>query len=181
MLGERIKELRLEHNMSQEDLAEILDVSRQSISKYENGTSDPSLDKIHMIVDFFRITYDDLLKGTSDIESINQETEDDERPRILIRSKVNDEKARFYKVEIVEKYTHIDYKPDALLVGIDSETIFGEHKINLAWYKTMKDAEMEKHQIELALKQGKSHYELQFDAPVRKRGFFSVQLIDEEP
>lgn len=44
-LGEKIYELRTQHNLSQGDLANELNVSRQSISKWENGNSTPDLDK----------------------------------------------------------------------------------------------------------------------------------------
>ena len=45
-LGERIYKLRTEKNLSQGDLADLLDVSRQSISKWENNSSVPELEKI---------------------------------------------------------------------------------------------------------------------------------------
>ena len=45
-LGERIYELRKQNNMSQGDLAEKLDVSRQTISKWENNSSLPEIEKI---------------------------------------------------------------------------------------------------------------------------------------
>ena len=46
MLGENIKNLRKENKMSQEQLAEKLDVSRQSVSLWENGQTTPSMDNI---------------------------------------------------------------------------------------------------------------------------------------
>ena len=45
-LGERIYRLRTERNMSQGDLAEALEVSRQSVSKWENNSAVPELDKL---------------------------------------------------------------------------------------------------------------------------------------
>lgn len=44
MFGERLKELREEKGMTQQDLAVFLNVSRPSISGYENNSNDPSLD-----------------------------------------------------------------------------------------------------------------------------------------
>ena len=62
-LGERLYELRTKHEMSQGDLAEKLDVSRQTISKWENNMSIPELDKIISLSNVFGVTVDYLVKG----------------------------------------------------------------------------------------------------------------------
>ena len=59
-LGERIYELRTKMNMSQGDLADKLDVSRQSVSKWENNTAVPDLDKLIKLCDIFEISLDEL-------------------------------------------------------------------------------------------------------------------------
>ena len=60
-LGERIYALRTQKGMSQGDLAEALDVSRQSISKWETGGSVPELDKLVKLSQLFGITLDELV------------------------------------------------------------------------------------------------------------------------
>lgn len=62
-LGERIYKLRTEKNLSQGDLAELLDVSRQSISKWENNSSVPELEKIVKLGEIFEVSLDELVKG----------------------------------------------------------------------------------------------------------------------
>lgn len=62
-LGEKIYKLRTDKNLSQGDLAEKLEVSRQSVSKWENGAAIPDLDKIIKLAEVFEITIDDLVKG----------------------------------------------------------------------------------------------------------------------
>ena len=62
-LGEHITALRAEHHMSQGDLAERLNVSRQSVSKWETNTSVPDLDKLIALSQVFDITLDELVKG----------------------------------------------------------------------------------------------------------------------
>ncbi len=62
-IGERIYNLRTERNLSQGDLAELLDVSRQSVSKWETGTASPDLDKIIKLSEIFGISIDELVKG----------------------------------------------------------------------------------------------------------------------
>lgn len=62
-IGEKIYNLRKEKNMSQEDLANVLNVSRQTISKWETGDSNPDFDKIVPLCNFFGISTDSFLKG----------------------------------------------------------------------------------------------------------------------
>lgn len=62
-LGERICKLRTERNMSQGDLADALEVSRQSISKWETNGSVPDLDKLVKLSELFDISLDELITG----------------------------------------------------------------------------------------------------------------------
>lgn len=62
-LGTTISRLRMERNMSQGDLAEALDVSRQSISKWETNSSIPELDKLVKLSRLFGVSLDELVTG----------------------------------------------------------------------------------------------------------------------
>ena len=62
-LGDRIYKLRTEKEMSQADLAESLEVSRQSISKWETNSSVPELDKLVKLSEIFGISLDELITG----------------------------------------------------------------------------------------------------------------------
>lgn len=62
-LAEKIITLRTNNNMSQGDLAEKLNVSRQSVSKWETGASIPDLEKLIAMSELFHITLDELVKG----------------------------------------------------------------------------------------------------------------------
>ena len=61
-LGETLKELRTEKNMTQEFVAESLGVSRQAVSKWENGTSEPSTSNLIAIAKLYEIAPEELLK-----------------------------------------------------------------------------------------------------------------------
>ena len=61
-LAEKILSLRTERGMSQDDLAEKLDVSRQSVSKWETAQSTPDLDKIIKLADLFGVSVDQLVR-----------------------------------------------------------------------------------------------------------------------
>lgn len=61
-LGEAIKEHRTRCKMTQEFVAETLGVSRQAVSKWENGTSDPSTSNLIALAKLFGISAEELLK-----------------------------------------------------------------------------------------------------------------------
>ena len=60
-LSENIYRLRTEKNMSQLDLADALEVSRQSVSKWETGAAVPELDKLVKMGNLFGVTLDTLV------------------------------------------------------------------------------------------------------------------------
>ena len=68
-IGEKIAQLRVNSGFSQEQLAEKITVSRQSISKWEMEQAFPQIDKIIMLCDLFNITTDELLRNDYKINS----------------------------------------------------------------------------------------------------------------
>ena len=67
MLGDNIRKYRKENNISQEKLAEELDVTRQSISLWENNQTQPSLENIVALAKIFKVTTDDLLSDETKV------------------------------------------------------------------------------------------------------------------
>lgn len=67
--GERLYKLRSDKNISQEELAELLDVSRQSISKWENDKAYPEMTRLLFMSDYFDVSLDYLMRGLEDEES----------------------------------------------------------------------------------------------------------------
>lgn len=61
-LGESLKENRLRCKMTQEFVAETLGVSRQAVSKWENGTSDPNTTNLIALSRLYKVTPEDLHK-----------------------------------------------------------------------------------------------------------------------
>lgn len=74
-LGEQIYKLRTEKNLSQGDLADRLDVSRQSISKWENNVTVPELEKLVKMSALFGVSLDVLVHGPG---AGNEETSESE-------------------------------------------------------------------------------------------------------
>lgn len=61
-LGEALKENRIRCQMTQEFVAETLGVSRQSVSKWENGSSDPSASNLIALAKLYKISPEELLE-----------------------------------------------------------------------------------------------------------------------
>lgn len=61
--GEKLQQLRKQNNLTQEQLAEKLYVSRTAVSKWESGKGYPNIDSLKSISKLFQVTIDDLLSG----------------------------------------------------------------------------------------------------------------------
>lgn len=61
MLQDKLKQLRRQAKLSQEQLAERLNVSRQAVTKWENGTGMPDIENLKAMASFFCISLDEPL------------------------------------------------------------------------------------------------------------------------
>lgn len=64
--GDYLKRLRIERGLSQERLSEALGLSRQSISKWEQGNSAPDIDNVKKLSEFFGVSVDSIINGEPD-------------------------------------------------------------------------------------------------------------------
>ncbi len=71
-LQEKLYQLRKRNGLSQEELAAQLEVSRQAVSKWEQGVSQPDLTKLTQLADIFHVSTDSLLREELPIESLPQ-------------------------------------------------------------------------------------------------------------
>ena len=76
MLGEKILKMRKEHNLSQEQLAEKLNVSRQTISNWENGKFYPDIDGLVNLSKCFNVSLDNLLSNDDKVLDYLKESTD---------------------------------------------------------------------------------------------------------
>ena len=79
-LGETIRSIRSEKGMSQGDLADALDVSRQSVSKWETDASVPELDKLVKMCDLFGVSLDELVRGVKKEETLESAEQPEPQP-----------------------------------------------------------------------------------------------------
>ncbi|MGM9522395.1 MAG: helix-turn-helix domain-containing protein [Oscillospiraceae bacterium] len=75
-VGAFLKELRKEKSMTQEQLAEYLNVSVRTVSRWETGSNMPDLDILIILSDYYEVDIKDLLEGERSIEKMNTEPAD---------------------------------------------------------------------------------------------------------
>ena len=86
-ISEKIQILRKEKRLSQEGLAEILNVSRQAVSKWESGQSYPEIDKLIGLSNIFDITLDDLIKDNIEFLDNRKENNNNKEDKVNIETK----------------------------------------------------------------------------------------------
>lgn len=89
-LGDKLSKLRKENNYTQEQLADVLGVSRQAISKWESDTTYPETDKLIRMSELFDCSLDYLLKDK--VETDNETQTDDSD--VLLRIRFHEKKSK---------------------------------------------------------------------------------------
>lgn len=100
-IGEKLFELRKEKNLSQEDVAERLNVTRQTVSKWETNQSTPDFDKIVPLCELFEISTEELLTGKKAEEPIKEEYQSEERQEKEEEKPLTKEEAKKKSAEVV--------------------------------------------------------------------------------
>ncbi len=98
-IGEKLYELRKGKNLSQEEVAEKLNVTRQTVSKWETNQSSPDFDKILPICELFEISTEELITGKKTKEKNNENEE--------MKKDVKEEKENLTRDEIRIKSAEI--------------------------------------------------------------------------
>lgn len=66
LFGDRLKELRKERNLTQEDIGNLCDVAKNTVSNWENNANQPSFEIVKKLAQYFGVTIDYLLNFTQD-------------------------------------------------------------------------------------------------------------------
>lgn len=119
--AEKILTLRKSNDLTQEELAEKLNVSRQSVSKWESGQAVPELEKIVALSSVFNVTTDYLLKP-AEIDELSVKTNilEKQQQQILLREKQRNKIVRcvmyavgvyllFFAVAFIGHYIAFDF------------------------------------------------------------------------
>lgn len=97
-LGERIFELRKASDLSQEEVADKLNVTRQTVSKWENNQSTPDFDKIVPLCELFGIGAEELLTGKKEDEQ--NESVDKKEEKVLTKQDVREKSAKVVSTSV---------------------------------------------------------------------------------
>ncbi|MDD5888839.1 MAG: helix-turn-helix transcriptional regulator [bacterium] len=85
-LDEKIKKIRKDNKMSQDDIAEILNVTRQTISNWENGKNYPDIETLIKISDKFNISLDILLKENMNmVKEMDKNVKDTKKYKTILK------------------------------------------------------------------------------------------------
>ena len=113
-IGEKIKALRKAKKLTQEQLAEFLDISSQAVSKWETGMSSPDIDMLPRLAAFFQTTVDELL----DFDRRRIDAEVDELVKESVPLRTEPERAEAYYREALRRYPNNEVLLNCLLMVI---------------------------------------------------------------
>ena len=167
--AENLKQLRKERQLSQADLAEILVVSRQAVSKWEQGIGYPEVEKLLLIARKLRISLDSLME-TEIAQKSNLQMQNI-TGTITITSPIEHVIATCHKVMSSQKMSGRKSSPQYALFGRSAGTgMFGEEPTTfLGWYANENDISKEITEIHDAIMNGVATYTLQYSVRTKKR------------
>ena len=166
-IGQNILNLRKGANLSQEQLAEKMEVTRQTISNWELNESSPDLKQAKELSKIFNVSLDNLA-GDLSFEYLG-ETDSDRK--IIIISTIENVIATCNKVQSSTKFKGGKDSPKYALYGCDesNNSIIGTNNTFLGWYEDKEQISKEINEIKEAFLSGKPSYELKYNVEVEKK------------
>jgi DNA-binding XRE family transcriptional regulator len=171
--GENLKTIRKEKNMSQEELAEMLNVSRQAVSKWEQDIGFPEMEKMLTLSKELNVSLDDLM-GHEEIANKSQKGTAPVSREIMIRAQDGKSVINCSKV-VSSPVSGGKETPKYALYGIGKATFWDEDKNFLGWYADNEMITKEIDAIFAALENGEPTYKLRYCTKV-KETFISIKL-----
>jgi len=167
--ADNLRQLRKEKQLSQEELAEILDVSRQAVSKWEQGIGYPEVEKLLLLSSELSVSLDSLMetKSAQKDNSQNQNV----TGTITITSPIERVIATCHKVVSSQKMSGGKSSPQYALFGkSEGNGFFGEEPTTfLGWYANENDISKEIMEIHDAIVNGIATYTLKYSVRTKKR------------
>ena len=176
--SENLKQIRKEHHLSQEELAELLDVSRQAVSKWEQGQGYPEVEKLLLLSSKLNISLDALMSNEISHDAVAKN--ENISGSIVITSPHENVIATCCKVAATGKMHGGKGSPQYGLFGVDrgGSSFWGEPTTFLGWYANEEQLSKEIAQIYNAISKGIPTYTLQFSAKTQRR-WASVTIVEE--
>lgn len=160
--GNNLKMIRKEKGLTQEQLAELLSVSRQAVSKWESDNGYPETDKLLLIAKELDVSLDYLMDNPvpeQDKDAIIAPIGDG---KIIITmfdgsQTVNCLSIKYDKIAFPAKN-----EPSYILQGIDRVGFFGAHTVILGWYEDEETVQREMNEMIAAVERGDKMYCLKY-------------------
>ncbi|QRV01534.1 helix-turn-helix transcriptional regulator [Arcanobacterium phocisimile] len=184
----RLKTARTKKNITQEQLADLLGVSRQAVSKWENGSGYPEVEKLVLLARELTVSLDDLfaLTGVSHVGEAEQAAQPPHqhvhviRPLDRIAISSFDKKKLLLCYDVRATRALGSGKIQYALLGVTRKGFWERKEEIIGWYLDIDSVEKEINAIHTAMIAGESNYELRFFAPVELKGLFgSPQIIED--
>ena len=175
--AENLKQIRKEHHLSQEELAEILDVSRQAVSKWEQGNGYPEVETLLLFSSKLNVSLDSLMSTEIAKETSNNANV---TGTIVITSPYENVIATCYKVLSSGKMLGGKSSPQYSLFGVSNgiSSFWGEPTTFLGWYANKEQITKEVAEIQKAIADGIPTYTLKYSAKTERR-WAKVKIVAE--
>jgi Predicted transcriptional regulators len=166
-----LKKIRSDKKISQEGLADLLDVSRQAVSKWEHGIGFPTMDKMIILSQELNVSLDAL------VFDINYQSEPQNQPKnitgkIMIQDFSGEKLISCYKFFISAVFKSKKDEPSHALFGVYATSFWGDSSTILGWYSSKENAKAEIDDIMNDIRNGIGIYELKYNSKVKSTGFF---------
>ena len=177
--SENLKQIRKEHHLSQEELAELLDVSRQAVSKWEQGQGYPEVEKLLLLSSKLNVSLDALL--SVEVNSDAEAKKGSISGSIIITAPHENVIASCCKVAATGKMRGGKNSPQYALFGVDrgGSSFWGEPTTFLGWYAGEEQLSKEIEEIYKAISKGIPTYTLQYSAKT-ERHWASVKIVEDK-
>ena len=176
--ADNLKQVRKEHNLSQEELAELLNVSRQAVSKWEQGMGYQEVEKLVELSSKLDISLDQLM----DVRTSAQDDTSDvsEVDNITLISQHQNVVANCFKVFSSQRMLGGKNEPSSALIGVsENQTVWGgESKVLLGWYTDKEQITKEINDIKCSVQKKIKTYELKYNVKVEQHGL-SIRIVGE--
>jgi Predicted transcriptional regulators len=174
--SENLQAIRNEKKLSQEQLAELLNVSRQAVSKWENNGGYPETEKLIQMAQKLDVSLDALLLDQQLIDSSENTPSNTSvifPVNITITVKAQDGKiiGSFYKFRITKLLFTKKEGPKCVICGVNNSNFLGDNLILVGVYATYEDAEKELNEIQKTMRNLETSYHLKYTTSKALRWF----------
>lgn len=176
--SENLRKIRKEKGISQEELAELLGVSRQAVSKWEQGDGYPEVEKLLLIANQLNISLDCLM--SMEIAQVGKHNNQNVSGSITISSPHEHVIATCNTVNASGNFKGGKNAPHYALFAVRKEFSFwGQPTLFLGWYANEEAIAKEMAEIQNAIATGVTDYELKYSVKVEIR-WWKRQIINED-